>query len=163
MRRDDVATLIGIKARHFDDAIKPLLSAEHIRGRAKTLRYYAPGVVEARLGQQVSEAARPKSDDDALVFAGGNSDNLEELRKWKAKQAKRDYLISQKELIPAPDLDPGMSQLMSVLRRATETIQRRFGNDASQIIEDAVKEVRSRWQRLVPSPSKELEDEAGVD
>ena len=145
MRRNDVARLIGLSARQFDSAVKPELAAQHVRGRGATLRYFAPGVVETRIAQLL-EAERPAAE-DPLLYAG-NSPNLEELRKWKAKEAEVSYRERVGALIPRSELRPTMTALMKILQRANETIQRQFGNGPSEVLDEALSEIQAQYRRL---------------
>lgn len=81
--------------------------------------------------------------DDPLLAGGGDSPNLEEYRKWKAKLAEADYRERSAELIPRDAMMEGLARFMGLMREAGEKLQQRFGADAYAILETALVEFDS--------------------
>ena len=151
LTRRDAAKLIGISAAHFDNAIRPNLSPESFRGKSghASLRVYAPAVVEYRIKQKVAEVAKPQDGDDAMLYAGSDSPNLERLREWKANHAELDFKKAKGELVARSEIEPIHVKLFGAIRRAVEIVQKRYGNDPAQIINEAVTDVQSQLKRMV--------------
>ena len=90
--------------------------------------------------------------DDAM--GGGDSDNLEQYRYWKAKQAEQDYLVKAGELRPIADVRTLLTMAASHIRRAGDKLQRKCGKEAHKILDGAL----VQFERAVKSIVQESDD-----
>lgn len=78
--------------------------------------------------------------DDPLVYAAANTPGLERLRKAKAEIAELELHERQRRVVQRDDVRELLALVASHYRRAGETLQRRFGRDAAQVVLDAVEQ-----------------------
>ncbi|HBN76722.1 MAG TPA: hypothetical protein DD473_13065 [Planctomycetaceae bacterium] len=84
--------------------------------------------------------ARRLSEDDDLLDAAISSPALERYREERAILAKLDRLEREGQLIPRDEIRLGLGQIAAILRTAGEMLQRQFGNDAVEILNDGLEE-----------------------
>jgi len=84
-------------------------------------------------------------DDPELLDKSVSTDSLEELRKWKAATARLEFLQKTKELIPRAEVAALFSILAEQIKVAGENLQRRYGTDAQDIIDQALKSTEKRF------------------
>lgn len=135
------AELIGLSARQFDEAIRPRLDSDAVRGSAKTLRFSAPAVVAALVKYRL-DLARPAvpldSDEALLMGAGGDSPALERLRMAKAQLAERDLAERDGELVERARVLEAVGPAVAGMRGAGERLAKDHGNEAAAIYNEAV-------------------------
>jgi hypothetical protein len=143
LSRAQTSALLGITARHFDEAVRPKLPPEATRGDRQALRFYAPLVNGVWIQTKVEQATRkaaPSADGDPLLTGGGDSPNLEEYRKWKAKREKNFYEVDVNNLVPRTEVKPALLRFGRILRGAGDKLAREFGNAAAEILNEATDE-----------------------
>lgn len=90
-------------------------------------------------------------DNDEFFMSGGESPWLEEWRKQKAKRARLELLQLEKTLIPRDEIHAELNQMAEGLRGAAERLQKQFGPDAYDILEEALddfeREIRKSLER----------------
>jgi hypothetical protein len=124
----------------FRKTIRPLVPETDVRGTGKkgTLRIRCRAAIDAwtaRKVEQATEAARKASDP---LLAGGDSPELERYRAARADLAEMERDERNGSLIPRQQLDPAFVQYASAIRRAGEALQRRFGNEAAVMLNEAL-------------------------
>lgn len=151
LTRGHSALLLGVSARHFDEAIRPRLAPEAVRGDGKGLRFSAPEVVATWLRIRDERRAPTSSPDmdDALLAAGGDSPNLERLRAARASMAELDLDERRKAVVPLEKLEPALAKFAGVLRGAGTTLQRQYGNEVAAVLNEAVDEVVKAWETML--------------
>lgn len=142
LTRTQCAALLKIGERQFDAAVRPSLEGQSMRGVGKALRFFAPDVVEARMNQKGD--AGPAGDDPLLV-GSGDSPNLERYRGAKAALAEMDLEERTKTHANLQALDTTLLRFASRLRRGGEVLQRRFGNEASDVLNEAIDDAERLW------------------
>jgi len=85
----------------------------------------------------VEHRHKPVADD---MLVGESSPALERYRTARAGLAELDLEREQKTHVALADLGPALSRFTARLRQAGEILQRRFGSDASDILNDAIEE-----------------------
>ena len=103
--------------------------------------------------------ARRLSEDDDLLDAAISSPALERYREERAILAKLDRLEREGQLIPRDEIRLGLGQIAAILRTAGEMLQRQFGNDAVEILNDGLEEaercISKICDRDVPSTDED--------
>lgn len=75
---------------------------------------------------------------DPLIAADGDSPALEEYRRHRARLAELDVAEREKSLINGSHVQGALLAAMRVVRAAGERLQRRFGIEAHQILDEAL-------------------------
>ena len=96
-----------------------------------------PAVVKALHDFLADNAVKLARDDDALL-QGASSPALERYREERALLARLDRLERERSLLPRDEIRVAMGRIGAVLRGAGETLQRRFGQDAVEILYEAL-------------------------
>jgi hypothetical protein len=78
-----------------------------------------------------------REDEDGEV-GGPNSPNLERLRREKWRLAKLDRLQREGNLLPREDVHELLLAVAEALRSTTDRLQRRYGDDAADVVNEAV-------------------------
>lgn len=146
----DCAAAFDMTSQGFHKEIRPLLSPEDVRGEGKkgvTIRLR--GAIDAHAARQV-ESVRKDADP---MLAGGDSPALERYREAKAGLAEMDLQERQKSHVNLQSLNDALMRFASTIRRAGEALQRRFGNEASEIMNEAIDEALRLWQQTNPTPT----------
>ena len=104
--------------------------------------------------------ARRLSEDDDLLDAAISSPALERYREERVILAKLDRLEREGQLIPRDEIRLGLGQIAAILRTAGEMLQRQFGNDAVEILNDGLEEAERCISKICDrEPSTADEDE----
>lgn len=135
MTRSQVAEVIGCGARNFDDRIRPKLPREASRGKGKNLRYDVRVVVKV---WHELELAQSVSDDPMLAGSADGSDALEKYRYEKFVEQKRKNDEAAKVICDTAKVVNGMSRGIHAMRTISETLKRKYGNDAADLYNQGV-------------------------
>lgn len=76
------------------------------------------------------------------LLAGGNSPALELCRREKYEMLRMDREEREGRLLPIEVFDAGLRKIVAALRMACETLQRSHGEDAADVLRDAIDAVR---------------------
>ncbi len=138
--------VFNVNRPSFDITYRPLVPPEAIQKIGASGKVYIRirDLIEALTQKRVKDAlesmmkkaANGKGDD--VLLAGEITPALEEYRRVKTEQAKITLEQMKGEYVPIAELREKLQPIFGNLRRAVETLQTRYGNDASQIIADAV-------------------------
>jgi hypothetical protein len=93
-----------------------------------------PAVVKSLHNFLAANAAKLAADEREKYDPG------DELRKEKVAMARLNRLERQRELIPRDAVREALDRLAVVYRSAGETLQRQFGNDALQILNEGLED-----------------------
>jgi hypothetical protein len=155
LTRSEAAEICGLSARQFDEVLRQRADDAE-RGSGKTLRFHGPAIVAALLAYRL-EQAKPAGDGDELMV--GESPVIDEYRRVKTAQERIKLSLLEQTAIPRTELEPALSAFAGVLRRAGETLKRSYGDDAASVLNDAVGEAVSAWERMLANvlrdPSKQ--------
>ena len=92
--------------------------------------------------------ARTDGDDP---MSGESSPALERWREEKYQLARLDRLEREGSLVGRDDIHEGLTRMAAILRRLGETMQRQYGRDAHQLVEEAIDD----WEREIHSMSRD--------
>lgn len=156
--RGQSAALVGMGERNFDLGVRPLLPASSIRGAGKSLRFNGPELVAAWYQNKVDKLKQVAMATDAdPLLAAGDSPALERYRDEKAKLAKMDREEREKSHVKLADVEPLTIKLFGLLRAAVEDVQRQWGNDPAQRINEALDEMESGLLKLSDATSPDVD------
>jgi hypothetical protein len=152
--RHAAAALFDRSVRQFDSSIRSLLPPSAIRTEGRTVWVNFRTTVDCYIADQIAKA-KPVVTDPLL--AGGDSPALEEYRKHRARLAELDVAERENKLIPLAEIEPSLQIFASNIRRAGEQLERVYGHDAAALLNDAIDETLSEWERfLARQKSKEM-------
>jgi hypothetical protein len=95
---------------------------------------------------------RQSADPDISLLAGGDSPNLERLRKLKADREEIALAKDRNEVISVTQLSDLLSLLASLLRRCGGKLGQRFGPDAQQLMNDTLDDFDRHVKAGLPAP-----------
>lgn len=78
------------------------------------------------------------ADADEPLLAGPATPALEAFRSERAQLARLDRLERERELLPREIVHAAFARVANLLRNAGEQLERRFGPDAREILDDAL-------------------------
>ena len=137
---------LRMSQRNFDDSIRPRLPAEAVKGNMKTLRFLLPEVIATFVATRKGlPLLGTKETDPLLVGQDVDSPALERYRAMKADLAEMDRDERRGEIVPTDEILPALQQAAGAMRQAIEHAARLYGNDVSQILNDALTETESAW------------------
>ena len=148
--RPQAAALCGMKPRTFDQYVRPRLSPDAMQGAGRHLRYDARAVVVALMNHHEAArgapGARSVTDaDELLIRTAGNSPSLERWRQARSRMAELDLAERERKLVPVGEVEAPMTDLTTILRSATERVQRQYGNGPAAIWNEAIDEWEAGW------------------
>jgi hypothetical protein len=97
-----------------------------------------PDVVRKLHDFLAANARKLSADDDDMMSPEVASPALEKYREERAALAKLDRLEREQQLVPRDEVRMGLGRVASVLRTATEALQREFGPEAAALLSDAL-------------------------
>ena len=77
-------------------------------------------------------------EDEDPLLSGASSPALEEYRRWRAALARLEYQERERQLLPRDQVHAALGRLAAILRQAGETLQRQFGTEAYDILDEAL-------------------------
>jgi len=90
---------------------------------------------------QAEQLAAAAGGEELALYAGASSPSLERLRKLKGDEAELDVLEKRGVLVRRAAVAQSMGQAADAIRRAGEKLERRFGPEARELIEEAIGEL----------------------
>ena len=143
---EQCAAALNVTRQTFGEVYRPMVPADAIRNAGrKGVEIHLRKLIDAVVEKRATDIAASKSPDPLLV--GDGSPWLEEYRKQRAKLAGMDVQEREKTHVNLAKMDAVLVRMAAVLVRAAEALQRRFGKDAFEILDDALSEWRSQWER----------------
>jgi len=87
--------------------------------------------------------------DDDPAMAGPVTAALEDYRRQRAELARLDVLERKKQLIPTDQVHEAMATIARILRNAGETLVKHHGQEAGEVMDEAVDEILNTAERYV--------------
>ena len=141
--RIQMAEMFDLTAGGFQRSIQPHIPAEAIKqGEAKRLLFNGRAVIEAYASHR-----KPETTSDPEL-AGDGSPALERYRAARAEIAEYDLQIRRGDLMARADVHAGLTEAGAILRRKIARLRKAYGDDAAQIITDAVDDMLRANERL---------------
>jgi hypothetical protein len=106
--------------------------------------YNIPAVINWRVDSECEKRMPPDFDPDV---ATADTPAAERLRIIKGDILELDLGVKRKQLMARDDVREIMRTLCGLIRNATESLQREYGNDAADIIRDAINELEPEMER----------------
>lgn len=147
--RAEVARIFDTTVRNFDATYRRWFPASAVRtidGRP----YFHVGPVIKPLFEAQNRKPEPESDP---LLVGGDSPALEEYRKHRARREKVQADLAERGAVMVDQIGPPLMQLSGTLRRAGETLARRWGNDAAAVLNEAVSQWEDSLETLLSNES----------
>lgn len=98
-------------------------------------------------------------DDEEMLYGGGDSPNLEEFRKWRAKIAQKQYEEKCEQVIDRQTVHDCLTSIAGILRQFGEQLQRTFGNEASDMLNETLVEAEAQIEAKFKRDYDESGDE----
>ncbi len=128
------AELLGIKPRTLRDRAATV-------PRQANGRYSGPDLAAWMVEMADKTATDPE-------LAGGDSPALERYRAARAELAEFELKLKRGDLMARVDVHEGLSEAGAILRRKAVRLRKLFGDEAAQIIADAVDDMLKSNERL---------------
>lgn len=139
MTRSHAAKLIGLSPRQLDEAIRPRLPEGAQTGIGRHLRIDARQLVATLVEYRIEQNA-PVTDDPDPLMRGVASPALEEYRQVMTRIQKLNLAEREVRLIPVDMLEQVHSQFAGPIRDCGDQLQRQFGSEAVNILNEAIDE-----------------------
>lgn len=107
----------------------------------------------ARNAHRIRPVADTADDDPDVDAPAGSSPALERLRAAKADREEMLRDIMRGDLAKVEEVSAALAILATRLRRAGETLQRHYGNDAADLLNDALNESMGLIRRKLAPPA----------
>jgi hypothetical protein len=144
--------IFGVARQTFHDSVRSKLPAEAVRTKKNLVQIHLPTAIrtlKAAWEDRVRKEMQELAGDDAALLAGGLSPNLEEYRKHAAREKKWKADQLERQAVPLAELQPQLASLTHGLRHAGDTLARQYGNEAADVLNEAVAEWEAAWRKLV--------------
>ena len=145
--RVQAAQLVGLGPKQFDDALRSRLKAGDRTGAGAKLRYNAVSVVAALVAYRIEQEIVESGGDPDLIGAG-DSPTKEELLKVKLGQERIKLSTMQRSVVPLADMRAGLAELFAGLRRASEAILNRWGQEPADVLNREIDTTVQRWSEM---------------
>ncbi len=125
---------------------------------------YEPGRYDLRqiipwLIRRGKHAATPAGENEDPLLAVGDSPGLERYRLAKAELAELELQVRKGTLIPIDAVKDTISRWSALIRRMGESLAKRFGNEAAELLNETLVECR----RVVPKGSDDAQPANATD
>lgn len=151
--RREMAEILGVTEHQFYRKYQELAPATAVKRAGAKDYFLARTLLDAWIKREL-DRGRPKSGqelspEDQALFQDAPQKILDQLRGVKIEQEKIKLDLMRGDAIPRRDLEQGLTLLAASLRRATETLQRKWGNDAGEVVNAALDEAEQRWGKML--------------
>lgn len=120
-----------------------------------------PDVVRALHDFLAENAPRLAAGDEDPMLAGSTSPALERFREERAKLARLDRLEREGKLLARDKVHDGLARIATILRGAGDTLQRQFGPDALELLNDALDDAQREIVALIDQHDDRNTEPAG--
>jgi hypothetical protein len=145
LTKAEAAEMLGIKERWFDQSIRSRLVGPSAV-QEKPLRFHAAAVHKAGVDVAIEKRA-PLDPEDAAIYAGGDSIELEKLR---AIKRQREELAYQKDLglvVELSSIRPLLQEFARQIRESSTRLVKQCGNEAGEIVNECLDEYQATVDR----------------
>lgn len=133
----DSAAAFGVNRQTFHATYRPLAPASAIKSEGRNTWINLRKLIEAWAAKDRVAAGEEE-------YGGSDSMNLERVRFAKAEMLEMDLEERRGTHVDVRKLENGIMQFASQVRRTGEILQRRFGSDAIDILNDGITQAESR-------------------
>ena len=158
IRKQVLLSVFGVSQQVFDRDIRPLVDAAYVRtnNRTRAIEIYAPELLWA-WRQRGVELAYP---DEETVTASDTPEmerlKIEHLRERvhlaRLERAERDGSMVRRDA-----MRHGLGRMAEILRGAGERLQREFGREAHELLEEALDDFESQTEDVFGGGKQEDE------
>ena len=123
----------------FRKSVRPLIPEADVKSSERgAVRIRCRAAIDAWTARKVEQATEALRKGNDPLLSGGDSPELERYRKARADLAEMERDERNGSLIPRQQLEPAFVQYASAIRRAGEGLQRRYGNEAAAMLNEAL-------------------------
>jgi hypothetical protein len=152
--RAEMARILGTSVGNFDATYRRYAGTSDIEDIGGRPYFRASAIIRAWAAQVKPESG---SVEDLLLAEDANSPALEEWRKGRARLVWMDVEDREKTHISKAKIEGPLMKFAGLIRRAGESLARKYGNDAAAQVNQAI----DQWWELVQEMLKP--DERGTD
>lgn len=139
----ELAEILDISKAYFDAQIRPKIKLSDERKEGRTVYLRASAAVriwvKMQVDKQLPSLSSNVSFDSEEGLVVGTSPALERCRAERAKIARINRLELEKKLVRRDAMKIMLSQIARMMRQTVELLERDFGNDAAELLRDALK------------------------
>lgn len=140
---------MAVSHEAWNKTYRPLVPVNAIRGAGPNTRIRLRNLIDALIQRELARQreAMGQGDDDPMLYQGGESPNLERLRAAKAKLAEMDLEERRGTHADLAELHQSLLRFGGQIRRAGEILQRRYGPEATDVLNEAIETAHEDWNR----------------
>lgn len=147
------AEIFGCEERYVDGHHRKI-APDAVKTVGRKVYLHLPTVIKAHVADKLAKADKSSTQVEDPLLVGSDSPQLERYRAAKAGLAELDLEQRKKTHVDAHELHDGFMAIAGIVRRsAGDTLLARFGNDATEILNDAIEEAIRQFLTLVPKPN----------
>lgn len=136
--REECSRIFGVSLVQFDRHHAKLAPKDAVSKTGHRSWFHVRKLIDIWLAREVEKAKPAKLSEEVLLSGDGNSEWLDALRKESALLKRMDRQEREGTHLNARDLHDGLMRFANTLRKAGEVLQRRWGNDAADLYNDAL-------------------------
>jgi hypothetical protein len=134
----EICRFHGIAEQTFDKTYRGILPPTAQKKIGMRAWFNGPAYFDAVVAKKVADAKPVGTGDDPLLAGGGDSPNLEEYRKHKARIAKVEADELEKIVVRNSVIEPLLLNALGLIKRSLEIVERQFGREAIQPVVEAI-------------------------
>lgn len=142
----EMAAMFGISERYFDREIRPLAPRDALRREGRCMMFLAFKILHVWRDNAIADALTDCTKDGIMV--GASTPALEDLRRARAELAKLDLEERRHSLLPREGIRTAFGRVASILRAAGDTLLHRFGEEAAEILSDAIDDADGEMKQV---------------
>lgn len=149
--RDTMAAIFGMRVTNFDKGPRRYAADEDVAldaNNGRRLLFHAPSIIKRWAAAKYGGLDDASPEDRLLLASNPDSPALERWRDYKARIAELDYQQRLRTLVPMAELAEGLGIITSRLRTLGDRIQRRFGPDALDMLNDTLDDIADHVRRM---------------
>lgn len=161
LTKKQMADALDVTPRCFDRDYRRYVDPAAEKKVGLALFFHARSVLDKWKSGGGRGAAQVNGESDPLL-QGPPTEWLEEYRKQRALQEEIKLEQMRGNTVAIADIEPQLMALCGVMRRAGETLTRRFGNEAGQVVNEAVDEWESGLGSVIMAKGDKGESDGAV-
>ena len=150
--RQTMCDLLDISPQHFARKYVPLLPTDAIDTVKTKSIFHGRTLLNAWLDERTEDALKnvnPTGEDDPLLLGGGDrSPALERYRSARADIAELDVQERRKVTVHIDLIRRATAFVVSAPKNAVDSLMKRFGNDAGEMVNEAVAEAVEQIKKV---------------
>jgi hypothetical protein len=148
--RTEMARVLNVNPRQVDE-LRERVPEDAIKRVDRIVFLHGRRFLDAR--DRAVERADER-DAEALMTEGADSPAMERFRLARAQLAELELSERTAQVVRLDKLEPAIARFASILRKAGETITRLHGNDAGNVLIEAIDEAVRNWRHMLgPVPA----------